>query len=478
MQSVLAKGKPQGDITGNRLNGHLSESIIIPDSPQTHQLIVQIDMKNIGISTMCSRNKKLVFPYAQPCIPAEIGETNENKWLIGPDLETARKIANSQLRMWSLETYLFLPTGHHPQEIQIDDQVIQITFEFLFGLFLYLVKEKIQTNFSALSPDVIITVPIWISSRQRQQLKDSGMVAGFKKVFIENENYILARSMLTNVPHSGEINSVAVITENSGNIDVTIHSLDLSGKRVSRALVHSGDYEAVNAFKAWEQIWEETLAKLQEWNKFDTFNKKSATFCIAWKSNQAEKDVMDMCNKIGISSSFHKRFSPGALQGLIARQVSDMHAQNELGNTRDGIAYPILARYGASKMAQEVVNKKDTFRIPNYKYFTSNEIPVRSCIFYENPNNLTEIGELHLPSHISLQCEFVMPCFEISSDGIVELTRVEMMRIPFGGEKSADNALESMSLHKNKFKWKSSNLRDSQVASLAELVHRLINETK
>lgn len=439
------------------------ETLKRSDFPMSILLIIQLETQYIGVSVVDNKTGKIIFPYAQESIPAAIGRRTDMKWVIGPDVQKATQA-------WPLLTCLIQPKGPWTENILIRKQETRITFEFLFGLFLILVRKKVERDFDGMVSDVVITVPIWISSRQRQQLKDSGRVAGFsyEKFNIINENFLLARSIFKSSKSHGS-KFVVVIVENSGKIDITIHGVNPNDAHVTRALVHSGDYEPTNdstvkhGRSAWERIWNQTLICLREWNKNHFFDPKTALFYIAWKTAHAATELQDVGNFIGAPLMQCQYFPPESLPERIASEASHLQKHKELGKSTDGIAYSISMDHGDSKW---VIKKGETYGIDKQKvrnYYTSYSAVSSARFFEDSPHGKEEIGELKIPDKIMRGCESVKPFFDVTSDGVVQLASVEVIK------KSKLFSPKTEKLDCGQYLWKCPNLSSEEITTFMSL---------
>lgn len=165
-------------------------------------VIVQLEMRKIGVSISTGDvTNNVTFPLGVEAISHVIGLTKAGSWVIGPEFEQERKSPSKfhggVEQKWSVMECLLPGSGNWSEEIYINrTDSRKITIEFLLGLFLNLVKEKVDKEMQGTTSEVTFVIPFWLASVQRQQLKQSGCVAGFAKVGLVNENTALASDVL------------------------------------------------------------------------------------------------------------------------------------------------------------------------------------------------------------------------------------------------------------------------------------------
>lgn len=412
---------------------HVQVTIDPPSSSFT--LIIQMDMEKIGVSVFTS-DKQLEFPFGTHSIEAKIGQTSESKWLIGPELQEASHTHNV--------FPLGLPDDPN-QKFEIIGDKAGVTYELIFGIFVALVKKRVEQTLNDEIPRLVIILPMWVSIRQRQQLLASGKVAGFNNVHLLNESFILARFMLSEPAKHGTT-AIAVISENSRKIDITIHTVNHQKLEVSRALVHTGNYSVDHSvaskhkLPAWRQRWNRILPNFEQWNA------ENAMFCFAWKSVHCKEEVTNLASGILTTESSSHLMKPDDQSKLIAKEVADLLSKGLLGTWRDGIPYSIM-----TSDRERVVKKEDTFHIPSKDTFEFKlSSPKKSLWLFEDTQHTRscDIGEFHLQPRVIDRCHSATLFFKVTNEGIVDLPKVQI--------QNKSNKIEN--LNTDEYFWKSSSL--------------------
>ncbi|ODM88817.1 78 kDa glucose-regulated protein, partial [Orchesella cincta] len=143
-------------------------------------------------------------------------------------------------RSWKLSDLLF-PEQKNTDEIVVEGSSHKIQTELILGLLLSTLKQRVETRQNGDAKACVISVPFWLTSQQRQQVKDGGRIAGFEDTFLINENSAIALYVCSSSTDE-EQNEIVVLSENSGWVDSTIYSYDKFHGCV-KTTGHCGTYE-------------------------------------------------------------------------------------------------------------------------------------------------------------------------------------------------------------------------------------------
>lgn len=416
----------------------------------TPQLIIQLELNKICIS-LCSGNKtKAIFhPYGHPTIPDLIGRTKSGAWLIGKTLEEEIK-SSSQLyggveKTWSIGNCLCCPEGSWSEEISVGKQETKkVTIEFLLGFFLALVKDKIEDNIKRKLSSVIITVPFWLASAQRQQILQSGKVAGFSSVELINDNTALACSQLSR-RRKQNIRGIVIMFENSGWLDISFYSVN----RERLELLHRiADYEncssaikpkkrycdEISKVAAVEKMWTKILGNLK-WHGIHWDDLRSDTlFVLSWKSDIYNDTMAAVADRF--SESELERRPPYMTYkivafGSVASVSSKSHNTNPDGQR---LEYNILGKCRANSFAPArqftIFGKGFSVASPGRDEFKAsirhNNLVASNIEFYQESCYLPfcKIGNLSIRDMKDFEGNDIELLIQVSPCGVIDLTKV------------------------------------------------------
>lgn len=468
---------------------------VFPQS-KVEPLVIQFDCDNIGVSTIIRDN--LHFPYVAPTVPARIGRTSEDRWLIGPDLEN---FTGSVRNLWLLGKPFLPQDGRRWSEaIEITgDTQLDITFEFLFGIFLMLVKRKIELKLPEklkLSM-VIISVPMWHSHTERQKLISSGKVAGFQNIEIVNENNVIARIILSNYVSNRVSNydPVVVISENSGVVDVGIHLLNFAENRASSPLVYKADFVCrlndpsrrsyKNGLPGWKEMWSRSLRRLRENGKeWQNFPDASTMFYISWRNEFFKDDLLSFVNEIAEHSSAH-HFLMEDLQGLVTNEIISLYNKNLLEKLQSEYSYsPIVFpgpdTEGVTFSHVQFLSVDETRGRQHVAYYTA-QLPISPGkrhvyqLFQTAPTSLVLLGDLIVNTDTA-GYQFLCPKFT-RHNGLRTLVKVDLENRggKLLGMLRRIGWKPTRTLASDEYQWKSTDLSDETVARFQVVIQHLLS---
>ncbi|CAL8079650.1 unnamed protein product [Orchesella dallaii] len=142
--------------------------------------------------------------------------------------------------------------------IMVNGQVKSVALEFLLGLYFKHVKDTVEKaqNINGIRK-LLIIVPSWFISIQRQRLQHAGIISGFEEIMLMNEitaiplfylglNGPIESQQLAAAPTSSSTRSFLVINEGSDNIDVATFEYyeDADGRKFLEMIgLHGNQYE-------------------------------------------------------------------------------------------------------------------------------------------------------------------------------------------------------------------------------------------
>lgn len=196
--------------------------------------------------------KVLENEFGHKFTPAVVALTKDNQFVYG---HAALEALNSSeagpwqwtslQRHWWVANHIISSSSPKPwtHKVEINGGHQEITVEFLLGFIFRKLKESIESRmFSGEKcPAAVITVPFWLSSAQRLQMKDSARIAGFQEVYLVNESAAAAHWCVSvHEARSLTMPSLLILSENSDRVDVSIYAH--SRMNYLRMLAHSGNY--------------------------------------------------------------------------------------------------------------------------------------------------------------------------------------------------------------------------------------------
>lgn len=464
---------------------YCEDAISEPISPSN--LLIQLAMNRIGVSIVMKDSNddlKLVLPYGQLFIPPMVGRTMKNHWVIGKDLESGK---GSMLETWPLATCMYsMESGTWSKEIVIGElKKLNIKFEFLFGVFLALAKNRAEKKLRLRITKVNIIVPMWLASVQRQQLKTSGKIAGFKGVHLINENYFLAQHTISSLQDKG-YTSVVVISENSGKVDITVHSVNMAQRVVSGALVHTGDYEqnpypchpwAPYGLAGWPRMWKRTKRNLGQLssndvnnNNVDILNETQPVVCVAWRSGKNRKKLIKFAGEISLSKDHLRVIKPGARHQILFDGTTP-NPGFEMCGSRDGLAYSICMGSLPLDSAPILIENSETREVNSITKslptrYTYEFYETSKCIYYK-------LGEIHIYPDALKGIDSLFPQFGISSDGIVTLNKLDAKMSTSMFSKFFWGSVGE-TIHFKQFDWKDPGLEEDEIVKFAQIARFII----
>lgn len=411
------------------------ETSATPMQVELPPLFIHPETGKIWVSMIVGEGPNdIIFPLGAESISDQIGLTKGGSWLIGSDLEEEIKKPSKFHRgiekIWSVVDCLLPSAENWAEEIYIDKRETEsrtVKIEFLLGFFLALVKDKADMAMNGTTSEVIIVVPFWLASVQRQQVKQSGQVAGFVKVHLVNENTALACSGMDSRQLNGKrYSSMVIVSENSDRIDISIY--DVAGSHLS-LVAHRGDYEimprcSVKRFcdetprsEGLTKMWPKAVGQMEEkTNKSWEKNKSESLLIVSWRSDSL-KDMLLHFAKSNMNN--FAQYAPSVTNHHAAKGASMLVGGK--CTVKEGIAYGIRAG-GKNTIASLVAVKKgDTFGETKVDFGNLIHSNSTSFHFYQKAcYSSVPIGELIIQEDQN-KFDGIVPTFRVSGEGIVEM---------------------------------------------------------
>lgn len=167
-----------------------------------YSLDSKIEMAAMG-TDMCNQPTgiRLLNEFGQRSTPAFVGwKSDHQKFAILKD--SSLSLSSQMTESWNLGKLLTKRKVNFNRKMETKTGKIFICFEFLLAFLLKRLKkyaeEQIRKRKEHVFSSTIITIPFWLSSTQRRQIKDAAKLAGFTTVYIVNESSAAAIGSLWN----------------------------------------------------------------------------------------------------------------------------------------------------------------------------------------------------------------------------------------------------------------------------------------
>ncbi|ODN04437.1 Chaperone protein DnaK [Orchesella cincta] len=376
-----------------------------------------------------------------PPVPAVVGITSENQWVCGED----DRLKEESTKVWLIREC------NRPwhEQVRIGDNVNDITVEFLLGFLLGALKEHVEEMCNGEISQAIFIIPFWFTSSQRQQVKDSGTIAGFTENLLINENSALAFKAINGCNESSDI---VVLSENSGHVDVTVYAYD----KQKENLKMRGHY-AVYEKKEKQRKQRPSMLSL-EYLKFLTFGAE-----VSDSTGNAVHEAYKLAkNRLTLGKGSGSKSRPKIISSVLNLKIGRTYL---CGQRKELLKKHIFLRNPIS-YEKTVQDNYNALPLNDAKLIISSDLPmyVSKARFYQKGvNGEAVIGDLNVKDSMDDICVKL----EINNEGIVSLHCVNAknrysVRTRGGSER--------ITLDSSLYSWTCPNLNPDQIGSYASLL--------
>lgn len=450
-------------------------------------LIVQFHSEYICVS--CNVEGNVQYPFEKYRIPAKLGRTEQGTWIIGPDLENSR---GTLRELWWLKNCLAKPDGGRwSQNIKVNQmqEEVEITFEFLFVVFLKLVKINVQEQLSGVISQLIISVPVYLPSVHRKQLLASGSIAGFDNTQLVYESAAIAHSVLASSPDEKMYNVTSLVTicENSFNVYISIRTVDMFQRYVSPILADwidfAGKYrngtveEYAGSASRWEKMWQTILEelKMENINVWGALEFESCVLLVCWRTERFKDDMISLAKKIA-SDSLHLFFPPDKFHDIVSKEIVRFYTQDQISILKKGNCLVPRAHPGQGTEGEIFTSGNLLLKVPEVfdgrsVTFHTKKLDISSNIRHVfrftqvGPTSKVLLGDLTVNT-ITEGFRYVLPIFLRQND-IWELIRVDLEKPGTDETEKSNRTLSS-----GEYEWMSIYTSESNIAKFTSIINQ------
>lgn len=465
---------------------------------QLPPLLFHLALSKIGIGTLKSDTTIQNMTYTS----AEVAVTNDNEWIYGDQVRDKLAMGGDpHQRSWNLgqcfahqsdngaSNYTWKDDFHH------NGKPYTITTEFLVGMLLATIKNEVENENDGRIDTIVVSVPFWFPSYQRQQVCDATRVAGFDHVHLLNENSACAYFMYSSGMHEDKYDTV-VISENCHRVDIALYSYDKDREKLTM-LGHSGDYE-VNvddgrgswfnyipgsgfiswlfnsigkkgeedkAIKHMEWLWDSAVGKAMKLNFY--LMKRNRKVVISCESDSWVDILTKVVKKASVQETditIHHQAAIHGMASVHAKLYSHFNIKNLI---QDGMPY-FLNVCLPNGQRQVALKKDDTF-ITIIKRKQACRFPAclgKVFICQENSSGQLPIGYLTI-KRVAKGFNGFEVTLTRAPEGIVSLVDLQWT------EKTFSNILKRQPFEDGEYEWESFNLKDKFVQRYIDLCQEI-----
>lgn len=460
-----------------RITVNVSSKSADPE-PQDQPLFFHLTYSKIGTGVINKSTGDLDVTY----IPAYVALTNNKEWVIGVDHIKAAT-GNYIEKYWTIGEFFRTSIDYKPDQeisIEVDNEKLKITLQFLLALFFVNVKGKLQQQYQRIFTMSMIAVPFWFPSSQRRQILEAAQIAGFDSANLLNENSSAVYFMFSGGIMDSSNSNALIISENSSRVDMSLYFYNKDSMKL-KMRGHTGDYEEdlknvsnVSGAQSWpvigvlitiaKAIGSQFTKKSAEENGVKKLREKLAHMCsyshsnkmVSPISNNYKREVVIMTEttewlsllaKVGeqVHPISFRDSSRLAILGLASIFKAMKNGGRKYGSIiKDGVPFYLNIYLPNGGKRLQLQRKSQTLaREPKFELesiFDAVEGPFR--VVQENASWKMPIGLLIIKK-LRPECTHIKISVERTRDGIFELKNVEWWQITMSNIKIKKGGMES-----------------------------------